>query len=59
MRKVMVLYAPKVNELVTKVNDVFKTAEEQKNKIYKTQYIYADMDKYYCFIEYETTVSEK
>lgn len=55
MRKVMVIYSSRADELVKKVNNTFQIAENQSNKIYKTQYVYADMDKYYCFIEYETT----
>lgn len=55
----MVLYAPRANELVDKVNETFQLAEKQGNTIYKTEYVYANMDKNYCFIEYEMIVKQK
>ena len=59
MRRVISLYATRANELAEKVNEIFAQAEKQGNKIYKTQYIYASMDKFYCFIEYENSVDKK
>lgn len=58
MRKVFVVYAPKASDLVKKVNEAFEQANKQGNKIYSTQYVYADMDKYYCFIEYDNVVNQ-
>ena len=58
MRKVMLLYAPKANELVEKVNEMFMQAEKKGLEILKTEYVYADMDKYYCFLEYDTVIKK-
>lgn len=58
MRKVFVVFASKASDLVKKVNDAFEQADKQGNKIYNTQYVYADMDKYYCFIEYDNVVDK-
>ena len=55
MREVIALYAPRVDEMMEKVNETFMTAEQQGNKIYKTQYIYA-RDRFFCFIEYDNEV---
>ena len=59
MKEVIVLFAPRANELVDKVNETFRTADKQGNKIYQTQYVYASMDRFYCFIEYDTEVPKK
>ena len=59
MREVIALYAPRADELTKKVNETFQIAEKQGNKIYKTQYVYASMDRFYCFIEYDNEVVKK
>ena len=58
MREVIALYAPRVDELMEKVNKTFMAAEKQGNKIFKTQYIYA-RDRFFCFIEYDNEVVKK